>query len=221
MDAIMLRPCDTVDDLAGQLSDRRVTAVCIGPGLGLVQDKADMVAAALAAGNHLPIVLDADAITHLGQDGALRRGLHAACVLTPHAGEFQRLCPSIADRLMAAPSHGPAYSKLDAARDAAAELGCTILLKGPDTVIATPEGQLALHAASYQRQAPWLATAGAGDVLAGFICGLMARGQTPFHAACWAAWLHVESARSFGPGLIAEDLPDMLPRVLAGLMPPE
>ena len=106
---------------------------------------------------------------------------------------------------------------MDAARDAARESGAVVLLKGPDTVIASPEGRAAINAAVYDRAAPWLATAGSGDVLAGFITGLLARGFQPFDAACTAAWLHVEAARSFGPGLIAEDLPEQLPKVFRDL----
>jgi NAD(P)H-hydrate repair Nnr-like enzyme with NAD(P)H-hydrate dehydratase domain len=92
-----------------------------------------------------------------------------------------------------------------------------VLIKGPDTVIAAPDGRCAVHAAVRGRAAPWLATAGAGDVLAGLTCGLLARGVSPFQAAETAAWLHVEAALLFGPGLIAEDVPDLLPRVLRAL----
>ena len=100
---------------------------------------------------------------------------------------------------------------------AAARTGCVVLFKGPDTVIAAPDGRCAINAAVYDRAAPWLATAGSGDVLAGFITGLLARGFSPFDAACTGAWLHVECAREFGPGLIAEDLPEMLPPVFRRL----
>jgi NAD(P)H-hydrate repair Nnr-like enzyme with NAD(P)H-hydrate dehydratase domain len=108
---------------------------------------------------------------------------------------------------------GPAFSRVDAARMAAVRSGSVVLLKGPDTVIAGPDGRCSVHSAAYEREAGWLATAGSGDVLAGFITGLMARGLGPFEAAQTGAWLHVECARAFGPGLIAEDLPDMLPAV--------
>ena len=160
-----------------------------------------------------PVVLDADALTILSQDPALFAMLHPACVLTPHTGEFARLFPDIAARLEAPALVGPAYSKVDACREAAARAGCVVLFKGPDTVIADPSGRCSINSAAYERSAPWLATAGSGDVLAGFIAGLLARGFAPFHAACTAAWLHVECARSFGPGLIAEDLPEELPKV--------
>lgn len=220
LDAIMVHPCDSPDDLQVSLSDCRVSSVCLGPGLGLGAPQAELVSTVLDQPRDQGLVLDADAITLLARAPALAAKLHAGCVLTPHAGEFARLYPTISARLAEPARRGPAYSKVDATRDAARQSGATVLFKGPDTVIATPEGQTALHAACYDRAAPWLATAGAGDVLAGLICGLLARGYSPFHAACWGAFLHVESARAFGPGLTADDLPDMLPRVLARLMPP-
>jgi ADP-dependent NAD(P)H-hydrate dehydratase / NAD(P)H-hydrate epimerase len=143
--------------------------------------------------------------------------LHQNCILTPHGGEFARLFPDIAARLAEPATRGPAYSKVDATRDAAKRVGCVVLFKGPDTVIADPSGRCSINSAHYDRAAPWLATAGSGDVLAGFITGLSARGFAPFDAACTAAWLHVECARSFGPGLIAEDLPEELPKVFRAL----
>ena len=140
--------------------------------------------------------------------------LHEGCVLTPHAGEFKRLFRDISEKLAAPAVKGPAYSKVDATREAAARAGCVVLFKGPDTVIAAPDGRCSINSAYYDRAAPWLATAGSGDVLAGFITGLLARGFNPMQAAEAATWLHVECALSFGPGLIAEDLPEELPRVL-------
>ena len=112
---------------------------------------------------------------------------------------------------------GPAYSKVDATREAAKRAGCTVLFKGPDTVIADQKGRCAINSSAYDRAAPWLATAGAGDVLAGFITGLLARGFDPMQAAETAAWLHTECALSFGPGLIAEDVPEELPKVFRSL----
>ena len=152
-----------------------------------------------------------------GDPQTLLDALHADCVLTPHGGEFARLFPDIANRLDSEPASGPAFSKVDAAREAAERAGCVVLLKGPDTVIAAPDGRCAVQSAAHDRAAPWLATAGSGDVLAGFIAGLLARGLPPFQAAQAAAWLHVECARSFGPGLIAEDLTEQLPAVLRSL----
>ncbi|MDP3959365.1 MAG: NAD(P)H-hydrate dehydratase [Pseudorhodobacter sp.] len=215
LDAVMLRPVADAAALAGVLDDARINALCIGPGLGVSDESRSLVATALKSGRAL--VLDADALTLIARDATLFAGLHGGCVLTPHGGEFARLFPDLAARLEAPALAGPAFSRLDATREAAARAGCVVLLKGPDTVIAAPDGRCAINAAWYGRAAPWLATAGAGDVLAGFIAGLLARRFTPFDAACAAAWLHVECARRFGPGLIAEDLPEQLPGVLSDL----
>lgn len=219
LDAIMLREMAGAEDLAGVLADKRINALCLGPGMGTGELEAGVLAVALTNGGvepH-PTVLDADALTILSQRPDLFAALHGSCVLTPHAGEFARLFPDIAAKLNAPATYGPAYSKVDATREAAARAGCVVLFKGPDTVIADPSGRAAINAAAYDRAAPWLATAGSGDVLAGFITGLLARGFTPFDAACTGAWLHVECARSFGPGLIAEDLPEEVPSVLRSL----
>ncbi|MFD1914510.1 NAD(P)H-hydrate dehydratase [Halodurantibacterium flavum] len=216
LDAIMLRPVPDSAALSSMLQDPRITALCLGPALSLGLRERDMVATALAA--RRATVLDADALTLIGQDDALFAALHDRCVLTPHGGEFARLFPDIAERLAAGATAGPAFSKLDAARDAAARAGCTILFKGADTVIAAPHGPVLVNAAVRERAAPWLATAGAGDVLAGFIAGLLARGMDAQTAAATGAWLHVEAARRFGPGLIAEDLPETLPAVLCDLL---
>src|SRR5690606_28808260 len=144
--------------------------------------------------------------------------LHPHCVLTPHAGEFARLFPVIAARL-AEPDGAPGgYSKVDAARDAASACGAVVVLKGAETVIAAPDRRVAISSAHYAAAVPWLATAGAGDVLAGIISGLLGRGLAPFEAAETGAWLHAQAALRFGPGLIAEDLPDELPKVLRELV---
>ena len=215
LDAVMLCPLTDAQALAHVLEDRRINALCLGPGLGLGAREGALVAAALTAGR--ATVLDADALTLIAGDPTLFAALHDRCVLTPHAGEFARLFPDLADRLHPPAVEGPAYSKLDAARDAAARSGCTVLIKGPDTVISTPDGRACINAAVGDRAAPWLATAGSGDVLAGFVAGLLARGLPPFDAAQTAAHLHVEAAIAFGPGLIAEDLPEILPKVLQRL----
>lgn len=205
-DAILL----SVDE-TGALAEGRLSALVLGPGLGLDARAHAWVAAALRDGR--PCVLDADALTQIARDPALRGRLHARCVLTPHGGEFARLCPQLAAALTTA-----TLSRVEAARRAAAELGAVVVLKGADTLIAEPSGAIAVHAAGPDRAAPWLATAGAGDVLAGMIGGLLARGLAPGIAAELAVWLHVESAHEIGPGLIADDLPDALPRVLARLL---
>ncbi|TDE40270.1 NAD(P)H-hydrate dehydratase [Antarcticimicrobium sediminis] len=213
--ALMLRRVADASALSTVLEDARLTALCLGPGLGLEDRARALVATALVS--RRAVVLDADALTLIGRDPALFGALHAGCVLTPHGGEFARLFPDIAARLAALARSGPAYSKVDATREAAARAGCVVLFKGPDTVIAAPDGRCAVNAASYERAAPWLATAGSGDVLAGLIAGLLARGFDPMQAAQTAAWLHVEAARAFGPGLIAEDLPEALPTVFRSL----
>ncbi|XDA99911.1 NAD(P)H-hydrate dehydratase [Sulfitobacter sp. LCG007] len=213
--AVMVRDMPDAAALAEILEDQRLTAVCIGPGLGLGEQQAELVRTALGSGRAM--VLDADALTLVAREDALYAALHRSCVLTPHDGEFARLFPKEADRLSAPAESGPAYSRLDAAVSAATAAGCVVLLKGPDTIIAAPDGRVSIHAAHYERSAPWLATAGAGDVLAGFIAGLLARGIAPFEAAEAAAWLHVETALHFGPGLIAEDLPETLPAILRSL----
>ncbi|MEL6800374.1 MAG: NAD(P)H-hydrate dehydratase [Pseudomonadota bacterium] len=226
LDAIMCRPVADADALGRVLSDARLNALCLGPGLGVGEETRALVASALASPSHREgdrgggraVLLDADALTSFADDPqALFDHLHPACVLTPHAGEFARLFPDIAAKLDAPAETGPAYSKVDATREAAARAGCIVLFKGPDTVIADPHGRAAINSAHYDRAAPWLATAGSGDVLAGFITGLLARGFDPTQAAETAAWLHVECALEFGPGLIAEDLPEMLPAVFRKL----
>lgn len=213
--ALMQTRVQDGEALAEVLEDTRLNAPCLGPALG--HDRArDLVPVALASKR--ACVLDADALSaYAGDPQTLFDMLHDTCVLTPHGGEFARLFPDIAAELAEPPTKGPAYSKLDATRAAAKRAGCTVLFKGPDTVIADPDGRASIHAAHYDRAAPWLATAGAGDVLAGFITGLLARGFAPHQAAGTAAYLHVECARHFGPGLIAEDLPEQLPAVLKSL----
>ncbi|GAA6162618.1 bifunctional ADP-dependent NAD(P)H-hydrate dehydratase/NAD(P)H-hydrate epimerase [Pelagimonas sp. KU-00592-HH] len=217
--ALMMCEIGDAGALAKTLEDGRLNALCLGPGLGLERVR-EFVPVALGAGANArrAVVLDADALSAFaGAPDALFGMLHENCVLTPHGGEFQRLFPDLHARLEEVPTKGPAYSKVDATREAAARAGCTVLFKGPDTVIAAPEGRCSVHSAAYERAAPWLATAGSGDVLAGFITGLLARGFSPMEAAETGAWLHVECARTFGPGLIAEDLPEMLPQVFRDL----
>lgn len=208
-DALMRRGVDDAGALAALLDDPRITSVALGPGCGT--DRAAALLDPLLA-SHRATVLDADALTALAARGT--HGLHDRCILTPHAGEFARLFPDLAARLDAAQSGTPGFGKLDAAREAAARCGATVLLKGPDTVIAAPDGQARIHSAY---DIPWLATAGAGDVLTGIIAGLLARNLAPLDAAATGAFLHAQAARRFGPGLIADDLPDQLPAVFRDL----
>ncbi len=198
--AIMVKPFDGAKGLTTLLSDRRLNAVVIGPGCGAGAGTQDLVAAVLASG--AAAVLDADALTSFSDDPSLLfRQLHENCVLTPHEGEFERIFPGVL---------GASSMKLEAAREAATKAGCVVLLKGADTVVASPDGRAAINS----NAPPFLATAGAGDVLTGMIGGLMAQGMNAFDAANAAAWLHGEAAARFGPGLIAEDLPEQLPGVL-------
>ena len=218
LNAVMLRPIEDANDLVEALADKRINAFCLGPGMGTGKREGMLMKAVLVDEEEpRPAVLDADALTLLARDGALFGKLNKQCVLTPHAGEFSRLFPDVAAKLAAPATKGRAYSKVDATRDAAKRAGCVVLFKGPDTVIAAPDGRCSINASIYERAAPWLATAGSGDVLAGFIAGLLARGFAPMQAAETGAWLHTECALSFGPGLIAEDLPEELPKVFRSL----
>lgn len=214
--AVMMTPVADAEALKELLWDTRLNTLCLGPGLGLTGAARDLVETALSLRRAL--VLDADGLS-LFRDAPsdLFALLHDSCVITPHGGEFARLFPDLSRKLNATPTGGPAYSKVDATRAAARRAGCVVLFKGQTTVIAAPDGQCALHAAQYDRAAPWLATAGSGDVLAGLIAGLMARGLAPMTAAETAAWLQVEAALACGPGLIAEDLPEALPGVFRAL----
>ncbi len=203
--AIMLALCSGPEGLAEILDDVRKNAVLLGPALGVGAETCAMAEAALASG--ASTVLDADAITSFAEDAtALARAIadiaDRPVVLTPHDGEFHRLFPDLEEG-----------SKLARARAVAARMGAIIVLKGPDTVIAAPDGRAAIN----EDAPPWLATAGAGDVLGGFVVGLLAQGMPAFEAACAAVWLHGAAAASFGPGLIAEDLPERLPQVLRKL----
>ena len=201
--AIMIKPFDGAAGLTQLLLDKRLNAVALGPGLGVGGETRALVDVALKSG--AAVVMDADAITSFKDDPkALFNRLRQNCVLTPHAGEFERLFPGLLDE---------SSSKLEAARAAAARAGCVVLLKGADTVIADPSGKAAINV----HAPPWLATAGAGDVLTGLIAGVLAQGMNAFEAAACGAWLHGDAASRFGPGLIAEDLPEMLPSVLRGL----
>lgn len=219
LDAVMLARIGDGGALAAALDDARLSALCLGPGLG-TDRAAEMVRAARETQGPRPpaTVLDADALTAFADDpAALFDLVDETCVLTPHWGEFGRLFPDLAEACRAQPATGPALSRLDVARQAAQRCGAVVLLKGPGTVIAHPDGTAAINPAVYRYAVPWLATAGAGDVLAGMIAGLLARGFPAWDAARHGAALHTDCARAFGPGLIAEDLPEMVPGVLSAL----
>jgi hydroxyethylthiazole kinase-like uncharacterized protein yjeF len=200
--AIMVRPVDGANELAQFLADARLNAVVLGPGGGVGAEMRETALAALSG--ERAVVLDADAITSFAEKpetlfSAIQSRGAAATVLTPHEGEFARL-------FKAAMQTTENQTKCDRTTSAAASSGAIVLLKGPDTVVASPQGRVSIT----ENAPPWLATAGSGDVLAGFIVGLLAQGMPAFEAASAAAWLHGEAGNEAGPGLIAEDLPEAL-----------
>ncbi|WP_298279393.1 NAD(P)H-hydrate dehydratase [uncultured Bradyrhizobium sp.] len=207
--AVMVRPVDNPIQFAELLDDKRLNACVIGPGAGVSARTRDFVHTALTAQRHL--VLDADALTSFaGSPDRLFEAIKASdglgVVLTPHEGEFPRLFSDISNKY-------PGRSKLERVRAAAERSGAVVLLKGADTVIASPDGRAAIAA----NAPPWLATAGAGDVLSGIIAGFLAQSVAAFEAASIGVWLHGEGASEAGPGLIAEDLTEVLPAVFRRL----
>jgi hydroxyethylthiazole kinase-like uncharacterized protein yjeF len=210
--AVMLAPFEGPSGLAKILADPRKNAVVLGPALGVGASTRALVEAALTApaASGRGFVLDADALTSFAGDLASLVRLVAAApgpvVLTPHTGEFARLFGGEPDIV-------GATSKLERARRAAHHVGAYLVLKGADTVVAAPDGRASIG----HDLPPWLATAGSGDVLTGLICGLLAQEMPAFEAASCGVWMHGAAARAFGPGLIAEDLPEALPSVIRNL----
>ncbi len=207
--AVMVCAIDTPVEFAELLTDKRLNSCVIGPGAGLGQRTRDFVLTALSTKRGL--VLDADALTSFAEAPdrlfeAIKASHDPLVVLTPHEGEFPRLFSDISNK-------HPLRSKLERVRAAAERSGAVVLLKGPDTVVASPDGRATIAA----NAPPWLATAGAGDVLSGMIAGMLAQGAPPFEAASIGVWMHGEAAREAGPGLIAEDLPEVLPAVFRQL----
>jgi NAD(P)H-hydrate epimerase len=200
--ATLIRPVD-LEGLAALGAQH--DALVIGPGMATGAAGSAALAGALGLGR--PIVLDAGALSQIAADSGpnWRAPADVAAVLTPHAGEFDRLWPDIARA---------GWSKLDQARAAAERCRAVVVLKGADTVIANPDGRAVINV----HASPWLATAGAGDVLAGMIGGLMAQGMGPFEAACASVWLHGDAGLRLGPGLIADDLIPAVPQVLRALL---
>ena len=197
--SIMVHPLSRPEDFSRLLSDSRYTAFLIGPGAGISAATRTRALAMLAT--RRPVLLDADAITVFADRVAQLTGaIQGPCILTPHDGEFARLFATSGD-------------KLTRARAAARMSGAIIVLKGSDTVIAAPDGRAVVNT----NAPPTLATAGSGDVLGGIILGLLAQGMDAFLAAAAAVWLHGAAATDFGPGLLAEDIPDLLPGVLRRL----
>jgi hydroxyethylthiazole kinase-like uncharacterized protein yjeF len=200
--AVMVRSVDGVGALADWLADRRINAVVLGPGGGVGAPLREMVLTALSGDR--AVVLDADALTSFAEApdalfSAIKARGGAPTVLTPHEGEFVRLFKKSSHSFDSA-------GKYNSARRAMETAGATVLLKGSDTVVVGPDGRASIC----ENAPPWLATAGSGDVLAGFVAGLLAQGMPAFEAASAAVWLHGEAGREIGPGLIAEDLPEAL-----------
>jgi len=208
--AVMVRPVDGAGELAAFLADARRNTVVLGPGGGVGAPMREQVAAAMAS--EAAAVLDADALMSFAGDAEGLAALIAkragrGTVLTPHDGEFARLFKVIHE-------DNKIHAKLEKTRLAARSSGATVLCKGPDTVVAARDGRASIG----DNAPPTLATAGAGDVLAGIIAGLLAQGMPAFDAASAAVWLHGEAANDFGPGLVAEDLPEALPAVYRRLL---
>jgi hydroxyethylthiazole kinase-like uncharacterized protein yjeF len=197
---VIVHPVADVEGFQGFLADKRRNAALIGPGAGVGGETRARTLAILRAGKRA--VLDADALTSFAEDpDTLFSAIRSPCVLTPHAGEFSRLFDTAGD-------------KPERVRRAARQAGAVVLLKGADTVIAAPDGQVAVNA----NAPPQLATAGSGDVLAGIVLGLLAQGMEPFAAAAAAAWVHGAAASRFGLGLVADDLIDAVVPVLQDLL---
>ncbi len=206
LSAIMLRACDGPQDLQNLLQDMRKNALIIGPGLGTGHNTRALIQAAFHDQHATrALILDADALTSFAGQAedlaALIKAYHGPVVLTPHEGEFARLFNEAKG------------SRLERARQSAKTSGALIVLKGPDTIVAHPDGRVSIAA----NAPPSLATAGAGDVLCGLIAALLAQAMPAFEAVSAAVWLHGQCASAFGPGLIAEDLPEILPRILRDL----
>ncbi len=210
--AVMVEPFDGPEGFAALLADSRRNALLVGPGAGVTDAARELVELALTQPSDRPraVVIDADAISAFAEKSAELAALIAregrAAILTPHEGEFARLVRHRPDVL-------DAPGKFLRARAAAAALGAVVVYKGADTVVAAPDGRASIGF----DLPPWLATAGSGDVLAGFATGLLAQNMPAFEAASAAVWLHGAAARAFGPGLIAEDIAESLPGVLAEL----
>lgn len=202
--AVMTKPFRDPESFVEHLGDARLNVILLGPGNGVTTDTRDRVLAALRARKR--VVLDADALSVFADNPRdLFKAIAGDVVMTPHMGEFVRIFPDLKELAN--------VDKLKATHEAAARSGAVIILKGADTVIAAPDGRAAINA----NAPPTLATAGSGDVLAGFVLGLLAQDMPVFEAAAAAVWLHGAAGAQFGPGLISEDLSRQLPAVLKSL----
>ncbi len=203
--SIMAKPYSTAAQLDALITDKRVGAFLIGPGAGVTEETQHSTIAMLRTEN--PVVIDADALTVFAKQATLlKTSIVAPCILTPHDGEFERMFGTSPGSQL--------HERIQHTLWAAAQTGAVVLLKGAQTVIASPNGRVIVN----EHAPATLATAGAGDVLAGIITGLLAQGMPALEAAATGCWIHSEAARMFGIGLIAEDIPEYIPAVLAQLM---
>ncbi|MGX6647940.1 NAD(P)H-hydrate dehydratase [Maricaulaceae bacterium MS644] len=204
MRAVVTRAYNPAADFSGVLDAHRAQAAVLGPGAGLTGDTRRRVLQ--ACGQGAALVLDADALTVFEDDpAALYDALHERCVLTPHAGEFVRVFPASAETSDAS-GESSGENKIEIARNAASRAGAVLVLKGPDTVIAAPDGRVRVNT----HASPRLSTAGTGDVLAGLIGAFLAQGADPFDAASAAVWIHGDAGGRMGPGDTAAGLADGL-----------
>ncbi len=200
LQAVMTKLINNTQDFANLIEDKKITAVALGSGAGVIDKTKEFVLCALE--KNKPAVIDADAISVFADSpNLLFNSIKSPCILTPHEGEFKRLFGAVVDM---------EKDRVERAKQAAKLSGAVIVLKGADTVITAPDSRIAIN---YDAP-PYLATAGTGDALAGICAGLLAQGMPVFEAACAAVWLHTQAALKFGIGLIAEDIADLLPAVL-------
>ena len=201
--SIMVKSIAKSEDFEELMRDKRITACLVGSGAGVSAETRRYAISILLSNK--PCVLDADAISVFEADlEHLKLAINGPCVMTPHAGEFSRVFGRPLET---------AHDRAICAMNAAKASGAVVVLKGSHTIIAAPDGKLIIN----KNAPPILATAGSGDVLAGIIAGLLAQGMDTFLAAAAGVWMHGEAANLFGLGLIAEDLPDLLPKVLTNL----
>ncbi|WP_298864350.1 NAD(P)H-hydrate dehydratase [uncultured Sulfitobacter sp.] len=204
LNAIMVKPFAKPSKFAEHLAAVSPQAVCIGPNLGLGHASQNLLSDVVSRG--LPACFDADAITLMADSSVSLPTLsNPQSVLTPHEGELRRLIPDV---------FATTSCRRTLAQAAADKMGCVVLFKGPETIVAAPNTASRIVSAQPFKSTSWLATAGSGDVLAGFVTGLLARGFDALDAACIAAYLHFSCAEAIGAGLIAEDIPEALPKIL-------
>ena len=208
--SIMLKEMGSDTEILDFLENRKVRSVILGPAFGSLERALSIIKIVLLKSKIFTLVLDADALTAMAGKGeeifALIKQSPVNVILTPHEGEFQRVFPSVA--------HMEDLSRIEKAAKAATDSGSVVVYKGADTIIASPDGRLAVNV----NGTPFLATAGAGDVLSGIIGGLSAQKMLPFEAACAGVFLHARCAEHFGPGMIAEDIVSAIPLVLSEII---